>query len=99
MFIRLLPAAEDDLENIFDFLYSESRQAAIGFLEKFEVVIDRLKEFPHLGRVPGNLHWSKSGYRFYIMGSYIIYYKIEAEVIMVFRIFHGSKDYESILNS
>jgi plasmid stabilization system protein ParE len=97
--VRLLPATEDDLESILDFLYAESPKTAIGFLEKFEEVKDRLQEFPHISRVPENLHWNRSGYRYYVMGNYIIYYKIEEEAIMIFRIFHGSQDYESILNS
>ena len=99
MSVRLLPAAEDDLESILDFLYAESPKAVIGFLEKFEEIKDRLEKFPHIGRVPENPHWNSSGYRYYVMGNYIIYYKIEEEVIMMFRIFHGSQDYESILNS
>ena len=99
MLVRMLPAAEEDIENIVDFLYSESRNAAIMFLNRFEETKRVLSEFPYLGRIPGNLLWSLSGYRYYVMREYLIFYRIESDVILIFRIFHGSQDYENILNS
>ena len=98
MLVRMLPAAEEDIDNIVDFLYSESRHAAIVFLNRFEETKRVLSEFPYLGRIPGNVFWNRSGYRYCVMSDYLIFYRIESDVVLIFRIFHGSQDYENILH-
>jgi len=60
--IRYLLTAEADLEEIFDHIVRDNPSAAASMLEKFDDVISRLADNPHLGVAPGDDRLRKLGY-------------------------------------
>jgi plasmid stabilization system protein ParE len=97
MKIKLLPVAERDLEEIYDYLYLESPGYAEEFLNKFYSSIKKLERFPRSGKMTDIFHLNRAGYRFIKTGNYYIFYKIEEETIYIFRIIHTARDQIKIL--
>ena len=51
--LRYLPAAEDDLISIFDFIATDSPNRALKFVEMLDKKIGALENHPKLGEFPG----------------------------------------------
>ncbi|MEO8513120.1 MAG: type II toxin-antitoxin system RelE/ParE family toxin [Ignavibacteria bacterium] len=97
MKIKLLPSAERDLEEIYDYLYQESPGYAEEFLNKFYSSIKKLERFPRSGKITEMFSLNRAGYRFIKMGNYYIYYKIEESTVYIFRIIHTARDQKKTL--
>lgn len=89
---RLAPAAERDLEAIFDYTVREwgLRQA-----EHYAAVIEnacaRLAEAPELAQDCGYI---RAGYRRAAVGRHVLYFRVEEWGIAVVRILHQRMDVE-----
>ena len=71
---------------------SASRQT----LERIATPLHTLEPFPEAGPtilIPG----SPAAYRYLVCGSYMVFYHIHIEEVMVDRILYGRRDYLSIL--
>jgi len=89
--VRLVPDAEADLERLATFLAAKSPLAAARVGEAIVSAIRSLATYPFLGRQVGN-----DGRRELIIpfgrSAYILRYLVEAEEVIVVRIFHGLED-------
>ena len=83
--------ADDDIFKIGFYLSARRMKGAERFAREIEQTFERLAEFPGIGRMRDEL---KPGIRSYVMGSYVIVYRVTDEGILVLRVFHGSQDYE-----
>ncbi len=70
--IRYLSTAENDLDDIFDYIMMDNPSAAISMLEKFNYSISQLAFNPELGVAPKDDRLKKLGYRILIIGKYVI---------------------------
>jgi toxin ParE1/3/4 len=52
--IRYLPIAQEDLNNIFDWIAKDSPSRALSFVDKIDKRIGALSLSSHLGRIPRN---------------------------------------------
>jgi toxin ParE1/3/4 len=90
--LRYLPAAEDDLVEIFDFIVKGSLNRALAYLERLDKRITLLEEHPELGRVPRHPKLREYGYRVLIIESYLGFYMIRGRTIEIHRVVHGSRN-------
>ena len=95
--VRLLTAAEQDFNEIIDYILADNPPAALFIAEKIETNLQHLENNPHLGRVPSDDELLHIGYRYLIVLDYLIFYKIEEKTIIVYRILHGARNYKSLL--
>jgi toxin ParE1/3/4 len=95
--LRYLPAAQDDLLSILDFIARDSAGRALSFVERLEASIGSLEGQPLLGHVPRNPRLRESGYRILVIESYLAFYIIRADDIEVHRIIHGSRDLDHLV--
>jgi len=95
--IRLLSLAEQDFTEIIEYILAENQTAALSTASKIEHNLKLLESNPHLGRIPNDEELEKLGYRYLIVLDYLIFYKIEARTIFVYRIIHGARDYKPLL--
>lgn len=86
--------AENDLEEITDYIASDSPNAAVRLLERIEDRCQALAEMPQMGVVRDEL---APGLRSAAVGKYVIFYGEDDEGIRVVRVLHGSRDIERIL--
>jgi len=94
---RLLSTAEQDFNEIIDYILGENVSAAISIADKIESNLQLLERNPQLGRIPNDEELLRLGYRYLIVLEYLVFYKIEDTTIIVYRILHGARNYKSLL--
>jgi toxin ParE1/3/4 len=95
--IRFLRIAEDDLNEIINYIAADRVSAADILATKIEKNLQLLSKNPHLGRVPREDELSKMNYRYLVIDNYLLFYTIGEETILVHRILHGARDYLNLL--
>ncbi|MBC2711080.1 MAG: type II toxin-antitoxin system RelE/ParE family toxin [Desulfosarcina sp.] len=95
--IRYLPAAEDDLDDIFGYILKDNPTAAAGLLDTFDRTISQLALNPELGVVPKDERLKRLGYRMLIVGKYLVFYVVKSGVVQIRRVIHGARRYDFLL--
>jgi toxin ParE1/3/4 len=95
--VRYLPAAQEDLLSILDFIAQDSPERATAFIEELDRRIGGLGRHTHLGRVPRNATLRSAGYRILVLGSYLVFYRVQHSAIEIHRVVHGSRDLDHLL--
>jgi addiction module RelE/StbE family toxin len=95
--LRYLPAAQEDLLSILEYIARDSPSRAASFVDKLDERISQLEHYPLLGRVPRHPRLKQSGYRILVIESYLVFYIIRDKTIQVHRIVHGSRDLDSLI--
>lgn len=87
--IRWTPQAADDLEAIADFIALDSGHYASLFVFDVLTAIERLEQFPKLGRAVPEAQNPTA--REIIFGNYRIIYRLKANLVEILTIYHGSR--------
>jgi len=95
--LRYLPAADDDLVEIFDYIARDSPNRAFSYLEKLDKRIGLLEQHPQLGRVPRHPKLREHGYRVLIVESYLVFYIIRGQRIEIHRVVHCSRNLDHLI--
>src|SRR3972149_1337745 len=95
--IRYLPAAEQDLLSIHDWIANDNPRRASSFVEELDKRISKLASHPYLGVVPRHPRLKESGYRVLIIDSYLAFYKVRGSTVQIHRVVHGSRHLDSII--
>lgn len=83
-------AAEADLKDIYRYTFlAFGRRQAERYLKDLGSVFAMLADFPDMGRP------FQDNSRSFIHGSHIVIYRIQGDVVMIGRIFHGARDRSS----
>jgi toxin ParE1/3/4 len=87
----LSPAAQADLEQIWDYTYERwGLHQAEEYLRELQHAIERAATHPRIGRACDEI---RSGYRKLAAGSHMLFYRVTGEdVIDVVRILHRRMD-------
>ena len=91
--VRFLEEALDDLEEIILFIAQDNPAAAMRIHDEIIRKADNLTTFPKLGRLVPDAKMSKAGYRMFLVGSYIMFYRIVGQNVFVYRVLHGATNY------
>lgn len=95
MKVRLSARAQRDLQSIFEYLFTDSPEAALRMLDRLEAASvelgDRAKLYPLVPR------HEESGFRRRVVGSYSIYYLIDDGMVEVVAVLHSARDHERLL--
>jgi toxin ParE1/3/4 len=93
--------AEEQLREIIFYIADDSGDIdiALGYLDKIETTINRLKEFPESESIPRYSILKKQGYRVVIVEKHLVFYKInEADkVVIIYAIVDGRKEYLNLI--
>lgn len=95
--IRYLPAAEEDLLSILEYIAKDSPRRAEAFVEKLDKRIRILEMFPLAGKIPQHLYLKKSGYRVLTIESYLVFYKIVHRTVQVHRVVHSARSVDLLI--
>jgi len=95
--IRYLPIAEDDLNEIVDYLLEFSINAANAFIDELEGLEEQLSTFPEAVSLMRNKDLRSKGYRMAVVGEYLLFYILRNKGVYVMRIIHGKRNYQSLL--
>ena len=86
---QLSPAAIRDLEEIEALIASERPSAVDGVLDAIETACQLVTEYPRVGRAREEID---EGVMSFPIGSYVIFYYLDAGPFGIARILHGKRD-------
>jgi toxin ParE1/3/4 len=95
--LRYLPAAQEDILSILDYIAQDNPSRALAFIDKLDAQIGRLEKHPLLGRVPRHPKLREFGYRVLIVESYLVFYINRGDQIEIHRVIHGSRDLNHLI--
>ena len=84
--------ATEDLQNILLYIAeTNSPQVALNYIDKIEETINKLKEFPHLGKIPIQRNLRLQNFRVLTVESHLIYYKAfeNDKIIKIYTVRHA----------
>ncbi len=90
------PPALRDLQDIIDGLSGNRLEAGEQFLNQFEAWCQRLRRFPTIGKPYDGL---SVGLRGVILDKYILFYRLNDEVVEIVRVVDGRRDLISLFNA
>ncbi|MBQ6752864.1 MAG: type II toxin-antitoxin system RelE/ParE family toxin [Clostridia bacterium] len=96
MRIMYTPASIEDIESIANYIKDKlkSPTAATTFKTRIVRAVSLLKDSPNMGvKLSEKTDAVKKDYRFIIVNNYLIFYRIEGDVIVIVRILDGRTDY------
>jgi plasmid stabilization system protein ParE len=91
----LTPAADQDLNDIWDYIAADSVEAANRVLNALEAAFQQLAEAPALGHYRQDL--ADKRHRFNSVFSYLIVYRWETRPLQIIRVLHGARDVQGLL--
>ena len=97
--VVLSPLAKADLQEIADYISRELRNpnAAGRLIRRFREAMDPLRRFPASGAPLPAAGQQGDPYRYLVCGSYMIFYHLSDDSVLVDRVLYGRRDYLSIL--
>jgi plasmid stabilization system protein ParE len=95
MIVHLSAEAEYDLEVIGDFIARDNPARALSFLRELRSKCLGLADMPE--RFPLVPRYEATGVRRRGHGDYLIFYRVEAEKVIILHILHGAQNYNAIL--
>lgn len=93
--ILFAPEAVNDLDEIFSYIAKDNLGSAEKLLQKIDVSILKLADFPNLGAILSEDEFTMiaRGYRFIVVHPYLVFYRILNNTIIIHRILHSRRDY------
>ena len=85
-----------DLKNIRNYIAQDSERYAIIFVDKVITAVEKLLEFPYIGRVVPEIN--NRFLREIIYQHYRILYRIEKNAIYILTVVHGGRDLSGWIN-
>ena|SRR5437868_3312110 len=82
--------AIDDLRNLLAYIAKDSEEYARSFVERIILSVDKLTDFPRLGRMVPEA--DQEAIRELLYHNYRIIYRIKDELIEILTVVHGRRD-------
>lgn len=95
--IRILQLAREDIGEIYFYIAADSPKSALAMTDKITNKIDTLAELPIIGKIVPDNELAKQEYRMLIIDSYIAFYKVIDDEVVVYRVLHGMRYYPDLL--
>jgi toxin ParE1/3/4 len=90
------PLAEQDLENIADYIAADNPARALSFVQELRKQCERISANPRGYRERPEFG---EGVRSCAHGRYAIFFTLDAEKVTVVRILHGARDFPAIFEA
>ena len=97
--VELLSAADDDLDDIFNYILLDNPEAANEVLDRVMTSLKHLEKFPYAGSKIMEDSLSSFEFRMVISEPYIAFYRVIENTVYIYRILHGARDYIQVLRN
>jgi toxin ParE1/3/4 len=95
MIVAISAEAERDLEAIGDYIARDNPDRAISYIRELRAKCLALADLPHgFPLVP---RYEMQGIRRRVHGQHLIFYRVDADKIIILHVVHGAQDYAAIL--
>ena len=95
--IRIFPTAKQDLLDVIDYLNTLSRDSALKCYDRLVSEIASLSTMPERCPRPRDLALAAKGYRYLVVGNYLVFYVIAGNTVQIRRILYARRDYKKLL--
>ena len=97
--LTLTAGARADLTEIKQYLENQLKNAAaaVRVLARITKNLHNLETFPEMGTPLRGKTFEGQGYRFLVCGSYLAFYRLDHDAVIVDRILYGRRDYAAVL--
>ena len=95
--VRILPTAQQDFLDVIDYLNTLSKEAALSYYDRLVSEIASLSTMPERCPRPRDLALAATGYRYLVVGNYLVFYVIIGSVVQIRRILYAKRDYKQLL--
>jgi toxin ParE1/3/4 len=86
--LRWTEGAVEDLQSAHDYLEAESPKAALDTVDRVMSAVERLEQFPHMGRA-GRVDGSRE---LVVTGTpFLVAYRLRNESIQILAVLHGAR--------
>ncbi len=89
--------AINDIKNIYDYVYEDSLKNAESLKADVLKRIKYLEQFPNMGKSLAARVGFRTEYRYLISESYLIFYKLDNNLVKIYRVISSNMDYIKIL--
>lgn len=93
--------ANNDINQIVLFIATESgsKKVALNYLDKLQDSILALNKFPERGSSPRYKILRNQGYKFIVVETHLVFYKIKEEnkTVIIYRVLHQKSSYQNFL--
>ncbi len=89
MIVKFLRQARRDVDDIWDYVAVEDREAASRLIESIYTTSRRLADFPESGPARPDI---APGVRSVIVGRYLLLYRVGGSSVEVVRVLHSARD-------
>ena len=96
MQVEITAEAERDLYDIARHVARDSPAKAAEFIDRLRDACAGLSEFPNRFAFVRRYEHLKIRHR--VVGSYLIFYRIESEKVVILHVRHGANDYSDLLD-
>lgn len=99
--LRILPLADADVDNAALFIARDSVEAAMRFYDAVEASYRQIRDHPKRWPLYELDHPRLQELRkCFVTGfrSYLIFYRIDADMVEIIRVLHGAQDIPSVLS-
>lgn len=96
MHLSFTPLAEQDLEDIADYIALDSPGRALGFVGELRVQCQRIARNPLIHRRRPELG---DDIRSCAYGRYVIFFEMDQDALVILRILHGARDIAAIFST
>ena len=95
--IKIFSLAENDLDEIVDYLVTLSEQAALRYYDMIMEKIGSLTTMPKRYPMAKDTQLQLRGYRTMVINNYIVFYIINGNTVEIRRILYARRQYEALL--
>ncbi len=95
--VRIFPTAQQDLLDVIDYLNTLSKDAALRYYDRLVSEIASLSTMPERCPRPRDLALAAKGYRYLVVGNYLVFYVVVGSVVQIRRILYARRDYKQLL--
>lgn len=95
--IRIFPTAKQDLLDVIVYLNTLSRDSALKCYNHLVSEIASLSTMPERCPRPRDLALAAKGYRYLVVGNYLVFYVVAGNTVQIRRILYARRDYKKLL--
>lgn len=97
--LRVSPEAANDLREIWQYIAAQldAPVAAQKLVSRILQSMRRLADFPESSPCLSSVLNIETDYRFQVCGNYLIFYRLENQIVYIVRILYGKRDYLKLL--
>ncbi len=93
--------ADEQIRDIIFYIADDSGsvEIALDYLNKMEMAINQLSDFPDMGSIPRYATLRRQGYRVLVVERHLAFYKVNhmTHVVTIYAVFDGKQEYRNLL--